>query len=177
MTAVPSTHTFSAGEVVTDTTMNNGVTAVLNFLLARPICRARQTVAQSQANGVSTSIVLDTEDVDSSGMHSTSTNSNRFTAVYPGWYEGAGNFSWAANATGSRILSWNTNGGAVNGSGSDFPAASATQSNRLASPVVFLFLNVADWMELLPFQNSGAALNSAVAGSEQPTVQVKWISG
>lgn len=175
MTATPVPRTWTAGEIVTAGNMNAGIRDVLTFLMAPPIARCRQTVAQSQANNVSTSITLDTEDVDSSGMHSTSVNTNRFTAVYPGWYEGYGNFTWVANATGIRVISWNTNGGAINGSG-DLFIGNAGATNRLASAGVLIFLNAGDWMEMLPFQNSGGAINSSVSGSEQPTVQVKWIS-
>lgn len=177
MTAVPVTHTFAAGEVVTDTTMNNSVTAPLNFLLARPICQARQAVAQSIATGgAGTAVTFDSEDVDSSGMHSTVSNTSRLTAVYPGWYEHSGGVSWAASAAGFRVAAWQVNSTLVNGSGSDQTAVAALSSTRLVARTMLLFLNVADFSELNAFQSSGGALNTAVTTTEQATATAIWTS-
>jgi len=177
MTTVPVTHTFSAGEVVTDTTMNKNVTAPLNFLLARPILRARQTVAQSIASGgAGSALTFDSEDVDSSGMHSTSSNTSRATATYPGWYLFAGNGSLVQNATGLRTLSWNVNGSAQSGAGSnDSGGGAGIDFRHPATPSLF-FLNVGDFVELILFQNSGGSLNTEVSGSQQSTMMCVWES-
>jgi len=176
MTALPTTHTFSAGEVVTDTTMNNSITAVLNFLMAPPILRCRQTSAQSIPNNTITAVVFDTEDVDSSGMHSTVTNTSRATAVYPGWYWTGGNVTFAANATGVRTTSWGVNGTTQNGSGTDFPVGSAATTNQLGASGSLFFLNVADYLELRCFQTSGGALLLDVTSTGQPTLALHWVS-
>jgi len=177
MTTVPVTHTFSAGEVVTDTTMNNSVTAVLNFLLARPILRARQTVAQSiTSGGAGSALTFDSEDVDSSGMHSTSSNTSRATAVYPGWYLFAGNGSLVQNATGLRTLSWNINGSAQSGAGSSDGGAGVGIDFRHPAAATLFFLNVGDFVEMILFQNSGGALNTEVSGSQQSTMMCVWES-
>lgn len=178
MTALPTTHTFSAGEVVTDTTLNNSVTAVLNFLMARPILKCRQTVAQSiTSGGAGTALTFDTEDVDSSGMHSTSSNTSRATAVYPGWYLFAGNGSLVQNATGLRTLSWNVNGSAQSGAGSNDSGGAVGIDFRHPATPTLLFLNVADFAEMILFQNSGSALNTEVSGSQQSSMICVWESG
>lgn len=176
MTALPTTHTFSAGEVVTDTTMNNNITAVLNFLMAPPICQARQTVAQSLANNTATVLTLDSEDVDSTGMHSTVTNTGRLTAVYPGWYAMLPGYSSAGNATGQRVMSLQVNGTGVNGSGATEPSPIAAISSRGTGRPMLVFLNVGDFVELSALQNSGGALNTAVTTSEQSTLGAVWVS-
>ena len=176
MTALPTTHTFSAGEVVTDTTMNNNITAVLNFLMAPPIVQARQTVAQSLPNNTATVLTFDSEDVDSSGMHSTVTNTGRLTAVYPGWYAHLPGYSQAANATGQRVMSIQVNGTVVNGSGADQTSAVAAISTRGIGRPMLIFLNVGDFSELSALQNSGGALNTAVTTSEQSTFAAFWVS-
>lgn len=177
MTAVPTTHTFTPGEVVTDSTMNNNITAVLNFLLARPILRARQTVAQSIASGgAGSAITFDAEDVDSSGMHSTASNTSRATAVYPGWYRYGGNGSLVQNATGLRTLSWNVNSVAQSGGGSnDAGGAVGIDFRHPASDSLF-FQNVGDFVEMILFQNSGGAVNTEVSGSQQSTLVAVWES-
>jgi hypothetical protein len=177
MTAVPTTHTFSAGEVVTDTTLNGNVTNVLNFLLARPILRARQTVAQSiGTGGAGTALTFDAEDVDSSGMHSTVTNTSRATAVYPGWYLFAGNGSLVQNATGLRTLSWNVNSVAQSGAGSSDGGAGVGIDFRHPAASSLFFLNVNDFVEMILFQNSGGAVNTEVSGSQQSTMICVWES-
>ena len=178
MTAVPSTHVFSAGEVVTDTTMNNSVSAPLNFLLARPICQARQTVAQSVANNTSTAITMDSEDVDSSGMHSTSSNTSRLTAVYPGWYQVSSGVSAAANATGFRMTTFKVNGTFVAGSASNATAVGAGASHRQPGRTMLVFLNVGDFVEAFYLQTSSGALNTSVAdaNTEQSTITAVWTS-
>ena len=176
MTALPTTHTFSAGEVVTDTTMNNNITAVLNFLMAPPILRVRQTSAQSLTTGTLTAITLDTEDVDSSGMHSTVSNTSRATAVYPGWYWVNANVTFAANATGMRTSSWAVNGSTQNGSGTDFPVGSSATTNQLGGSSTLFFLNVGDYVEFRALQASGGALLTDVTSTGQSTMSLHWVS-
>src|SRR5690348_4800830 len=111
MTATPTVHTFAAGEIATAANINLFGTAI-NFLMARPILEIRQTTNQSVSSSSTptTPITYTTEDADTSGMHSTSSNTSRATAVYPGWYSFSGNVAFVANSTGSRGLA-----GAVNG--------------------------------------------------------------
>lgn len=173
MTALPTTHTFSAGEVVTDTTMNNNITAVLNFVMAPPICQAYQTVAQSLANNTDVALTFDTETVDSSGMHSTASNTDRFTAVYPGWYDTGGVVSYASNATGNRASKISVNG--VNQNIIDNRPASVAATISQPTGGLLYFLNVGDILRSLANQNSGGALNTG-AGTINPTFKAVWVS-
>lgn len=176
MTATPTIHTFAAGEVATAANINLFGTAI-NFAFAPPILSIRQTAAQSIANGSSpgTALTYDTEDVDSSGMHSTVTNTSRATAVYPGWYEFGGGTGFASNATGARGGIGNVNGSPVNGTNTLTPANPAS-GVWVPYRMILIFLNVGDYFEWKATQTSGGALNTSATNTEQPTMVGMWRS-
>lgn len=177
MTAVPTTLTAVAGAVLTASQWNTNNRDVENWLLAPAILRARQTVSQNiTSGGAGTAITFDSEDVDSTGMHSTSSNTSRATAVYPGWYWVGGNWCLAQNATGVRQASWNVNGSAQNGAGSGQAGGGAGIDARLVAGTSLFFLNVGDYLELISFQNSGSTLATQVSGSQQATMSLHWES-
>lgn len=175
MTAVPATRTWVAGEVVTAAHFNTNIRDVFNFLLARPILKARQTAAQSIANNTHTALTFGAETVDSSGMHSTSSNTSRATAVYPGWYSADGGFSFAGNVTGARGSYWGVNATPLDGSNVLITATLATAMQNSARGDM-PFLNVSDYLELFTYQSSGGALNTSVTAQEQPSMVVRWES-
>ena len=175
MAAVPSTRVWVAGEVVTDAFMNNNVSAVLNYLLAPPIFKGIQTVAQTITTGTFTAVTYDAEVVDSAGGHSTVTNTSRYTAVYAGWYRKGGGSTFAANATGRRIHRLGVNASTMAGSASSVPA------NASILPWAFrndrIFLNVSDFVEDFLFQDSGGNLATFVSNAEyEGTMTLDWAS-
>lgn len=176
MSTVPTTLTAVAGAVLTAVQWNANNRDVEAWLLAPGICQARQAVIQSIPNNTSTDVTLDSEDVDSTGMHSTVTNTNRVTAVYPGWYQVSGGTSWAANATGVRVVNFTVNGTVVNGSGTGFTSVAVATTARTAVRTILVFLNVGDYVTLSTLQTSGGALNTAVNTSEQSTLTAIWTS-
>lgn len=178
MATVPVTRTWVAGEVVTAAYMNNNITAVLGWLLSPAICQVRQIVAVSIANGGSGIVMTYTaEDVDSTGMHSTVSNTSRLTAVYPGWYSANATNAYASAAAGVRGGVWNVNGAGMNGSNTFLtapPTVAATITATLRP--VLLFLNVGDYIEVRGYQTSGGALNTAISAGEQSTASAVWVS-
>lgn len=180
MTAVPVPRTWVAGEVVTATEMNANVSDVLSFLSNPPILRIRQTAAQTITTSTVTYINFDTEDVDSSGMHSNVTNPMNATAVYPGWYWCSGGVGFAANATGFRQVFWAYNGSSsgVLGAGSDQTTVTAAATARIPIGATLIFMNVGDNVRIGCFHNVGSNLLTAVtnAGGEQPSMALTWAS-
>lgn len=176
MTATPTYHVFTAGEVATAANINAFGT-VLSFLKLPPIVEMNQTVAQSYSSSSTpaTGATFTTEVVDSSGMHSTSSNTSRCVAVYPGWYEHGGGCGFVANATGSRGGEYAVNGSAVNGS---FVWLPANGSGFTATPFrrKLIFLNATDYSEAWLAQTSGGNLNTSVTSIEQTSFSLKWIS-
>jgi hypothetical protein len=172
---VPVTRTWVAGEVVTAAYMNNNITSVLNWLLAPAVCQVRQIVAQSLSTGAYTPVTYTAEDVDSTGMHSTTVNTSRLTAVYPGWYGASSATSHTANATGRRGGRWQTNGAALNASAILIPAVAAV-AIIYPGRTMQAFLNVGDYLEYASFQDSGGGLLTLVTSAEQSQASVWWLS-
>lgn len=174
MATVPVTRVWVAGEVVTSAYMNNNVTGPTAWLLAPAICQLRQIVAQSIANNSYTAVTFTAEDVDTTGMHSTVSNTSRMTAVYPGWYHHDGGSSIVAGATGVRGCRWAVNGTAVNASGLLFPANAAATISAARS--MLIFLNVGDYSELQQYQNQGSAQNTVATAESQASATAWWAS-
>lgn len=175
MATVPVVRTWTAGEVVTSGYMNNNVTAVLSWLLAVAIVQLRQIVAQSLADGAYTALTFTAEDVDSTGMHSTTVNTTRATAVYPGWYFWVATGSYAGDIDGRRGGQWWVNGAALNAGGTLVAAAIAA---ALVVPMkgILVFMNVGDYIEYRSFQQGGAALLTLVTAQEQSSMTGYWVS-
>lgn len=180
MALVPATRVWVTGEIVTAAYMNDNLTAVLNFLLAPPLCQVRQSVVQPLANNTFTSLTFATEDVDSAGMHSTSSNTDRLTSVYAGWYRVGGKWSHAVNGTGNRgsriVLNGTT---AVAGSYLTHGSAAVAQTGGYPFVTMNIYLAVGAFITFQPIQISGGALDTAVAGSgsmEQPYAFAQFVS-
>lgn len=176
MATVPVTRTFVAGEIVLASYFNANIRDVLNYLLAPPIMELRQQVVQSIPNSAFTAVTFTTEDVDSSGMHSTSVNTSRATAVYPGWYQETGSTAFAVNATGSRGSSYYINGATQNSVQSLHQTVGASHNHREVAVTKMVFMNVSDYVELMTFQASGGALNSIAGGSDGAGFGMRWVS-
>lgn len=178
MAAVPGTHTVTGG-VATSSEMNTYFRDPVLFMLSPPIAELYQTGAQSIPNAAFTALLFDTEtvdkDVSSTGGHSTSVSTSRYTAVYPGWYQVSGGVAFAANATGRRACTWRVNGSSVAGSQVAYPATAASDC-EIAARTKLVYLNVGDYVELYAYQESGGALNTFVAASAEPHMSVRWVS-
>ena len=177
MTAVPVTRSFVAGEVVLASYFNTNINGPIGWLLARAIVRCRQTSAQSLTSASYQAVTFDTEDVDSTGMHSTVTNATRFTAVYPGWYMFGGGvgFSSLATPAGRRGVRFSVNGTVLNGTANQFQSSS-TSSGALTGRNTLLFLNVNDYVEIQAFFEGGGTLNLSVTAEQQPSCDGVWQS-
>jgi hypothetical protein len=177
MATVPVFRTWVAGEIVTAAYMNTNIRDAGNFLVAVPIAVLRQTVAQSIPNSAFTALLLDTEDIDRDGGHSTVTNTSRYTSQTQGWYTSQISTNFAANTVGQRTLVFRPNGGAattyknkVQGT-----AVGSVGSGSFVSSAHF-FLNVGDYIEALCWQNSGGALLTYITDEGNPSMNVRWVS-
>lgn len=175
MTAVPVTRTFVAGEVVLASYFNTNINGPINFLLAPPLLRCRQTTLQTLTTGVVAALTFTTEDIDSSGMHSTSSNTSRATAVYPGWYQASGGVCYASNATGLRLAEYGVNATGLNGSRVLLNTISGSVCS-VPGRTEMAFLNVNDYIEEFAYQTSGGNLNTSVTSQEQSSFNVMFVS-
>jgi hypothetical protein len=116
-------------------------------------------ITQSIANGTNTALTWDTEDFDTDGFHSTSSNTSRITipSGKGGKYLFIGATMYAANATGVRIAKLFKNGSELiqsefnKGDGTNFTAININ---------AILDLVATDYVEFVTLQNSGGSLNA-----------------
>jgi len=114
---------------------------------------------QSIPDSTFTAITFNVESFDTSGIHDTSTNTDRFTvpAGKGGYWLFTGNLNWASNATGYRQIGLVKN---ANLTGSEPNPGTAAVGNIVAQPFSAIFNLVAtDYISLYAYQNSGGALN------------------
>jgi hypothetical protein len=177
VTAVPVVRTFVAGEVVLASYFNTNINGPIGWLLAPAILRVRQTAQQTLTSATFAALLFDVEDVDSTGMHSTVTNTTRATAVYPGWYlfQGGCGFTSLATPAGRRGVRWQVNGATINGSGVQFQTAS-TSSGAMGARNVLLFLNTGDYAEEQAVFEGGGTTTTSVTAEQQPSMDCAWVS-
>lgn len=178
--AVPVPHTWTAGDDATSAAMQTLTDAILYLLgsatsggAKRPFAQPRQSVAQSlPTTAVWTALTFDAEDVDYDNGHSTVTNTDRYTALTTGWHIVSGGVAFAANAVGRRGIRYTVNGTVVNGSGVVLPTTAALVC-AVPGREMAILLNVNDILRVEGMQESGGALNTAVAAEQQPHLLVR----
>lgn len=178
MAVVPVLPTATTG-VYTSSQISQLIAAI-NFAMNPPIARLRQAVAQNLTDTVPAVITFDTEEFDlfpSGGAkgHSTSVNTSRYTAVFPGYYEVSGGVTFAASAAGVRVVRWLVNGASL--TDSDVLLTPVTgNTTRIPTRTHEVYLNVGDYAELQVVQTSGGALLTSVsAAGEQSSMCVRWV--
>lgn len=127
--------------------------------LARPPgCIVRRSTTQSIPDATNTAILYTaTDDRDTDGYHSTSSNQSRMTVPtgMGGWYEFGGEVTYSGLGGTNRVLQPRVNGS------TSYTAItwSSTTSSTFVYPVVPILLSAGDYVEMLTYQNSGGALN------------------
>lgn len=120
-------------------------------------CRVKPTANQSIANSTNTAVVFDSEVYDTDAYHNNVTNNTRMTipAGKAGYYQMNAMVQYDANATGIRDLMIHKNGSQL-----VYTSRSGQATNLLSMSVSGIFYcAVADYFEVIVFQNSGGALN------------------
>lgn len=84
--------------------------ADLSLIANPPRCSVYMTTAAAIATGTPTALTWDTEEYDTDGMHSTTTNTSRITCVTPGLYLLTSNIEWSAFNAGYIRLQFRING-------------------------------------------------------------------
>lgn len=179
MATVPGTRTWLVGEKITANRLNTEVRDAIDFILRPPQCIAYRNGALSLATSTTTVVPLNVEEIDTDGMHSTSTNPSRITIVTPGRYEVVAIASFAANSTGIRALQvrFNAAGNPAGGSLFGDNVVNAVPGSGQQTRVFFVASRVfdaADYLELFAYQNSGGDLNLD-DGIRQSWMSVRWI--
>jgi hypothetical protein len=150
--------TVASGGIITAADMNRA----LRGGPEKPSCILRNSIVLNVANNGAV-LTWDTEELDTHGFHSTSSNTSRITPNVAGWYRITSTVSWASNATGRRATVVYQNG-ASKGNGSIIPggvsgvAAGVINTNHTRT----LYANgTTDYFEINAYQNSGGILATA----------------
>lgn len=159
------------------TTVNAYLRDPVRFALGVPIARLLPSIVQVLLTSTWTDIVLGVEtvdtDIDGVGGHSTSSNTARFTARYPGWYGFTGGVAFVSNATGVRASRWAKNGTAVDSTENIVSAISGIATPCEVWPLQ-INLNAGDYITLQGWQSSGGNLNLST-GPAGSVMQVTWL--
>lgn len=151
----------------------------LALILNPPMVHLQQATTQTIANSTLTAITFDTEVIDTEGMHSTTTTPSRITPKTPGWYVGWFGIGWSTNSAGRRLNMVRKNGTGSSSSGTfgrvDLrPGTGGTQATK-GFRFWQYFNGTTDYLELMAYQSSGAALNTFASVPEiQPELFMRW---
>jgi len=132
-------------------------------------CSASARASQSIANNTVTAIALNTEQFDSSSMHSTTVNNSRFTI--PTGYTGKWLFTAVSGfdplTTGNMILRFYVNGASIGLA----IFTGNTNAGTITSTSITNVLNLlaGDYVELMIYQNSGISATTMISGTEDFT--------
>lgn len=182
MPEVPETKSTWTDEIdaMSTTNLHAYLRDPFRFLMRKPTAELRRTTAQSIPFNTWTSMLWTVEDIDDDpdgvGGHSTSSNTSRYTARYPGWYLCVGGVMFDPDTTTRRGIRWSKNGSPVDASENFSPPTSVFEMGIIARPRL-IFLAIGDYVELQAWQNrtAGTALNVTAANGEvQPNMGVSW---
>lgn len=171
-----SPRTWATDDPITAAALNQDVRDNVAFLANPPRCIVYNNANISIPNNAATALTFNSERQDSDAMHSTSSNTSRITCVTAGLYDLFGCIRWASQGTvtGVREVGIRLNGAtylAVNDGGSTLynGLTIIQQVTRNGYP-----LSVGDYVELVPFQSSGGALNVEFVGNYSPEFAAIW---
>ncbi len=122
---------------------------------AKPRAQVGRSAVQSVTTATITGINWTTEAADNASIHSTVTNTTRFTIPTSGQYLVNGYLEWASNATGERIIYLYANGVGIMQKSKPASALGSTGDDITA----LRFFTAGDYVEIAGYQNSGGNLN------------------
>jgi hypothetical protein len=124
---------------------------------------AYNSAIQSIPNSTPTALTFNVNLDDVGGLHSTSVNPTRFTAVKAGWYILTGQVSFSAGAGTVRSITVHLNGAPFN----PLPTTQVPSSAVAMAVQVMAYVRLSanDYIEFMASQDSGGALNTLVNSS------------
>lgn len=144
-------------------------------LVSASMARAYGTAATSATNGAWTAAALAAENFDTDSYHDNTTNNSRITIPSDGTYLFVGQINFAASAAGTiRGVALRANGSAYRAAYYQ-PPMGATYENALQISLIYQFV-AGDYIQIVGFQDTGAALNITNTSTQTPALAVYKIS-
>lgn len=140
--------------------------------LAAPAVRVYNSTNKTFGTGMDLSLYFDSERFDTDGMHSTTVNQHRLTAVTPGIHQITGHIYWVANDVGRRML-WIRYNGAVDIAKNHNDHAGSMQGQVITT---LYALAVGDWVDLRARQDSGGNLDVWALPNYSPEFMMHWVA-
>ncbi len=174
--------TPSLGSRVGGLGLEEDITCAIAWLGSRPFFVGYQTGTQSIANQTWTPIALDSEQIDSYAGHTDQTNTGRYYfplsgnigASYPDYYLATGVVKWSSSApTGKDLIAGMRLTGGTTVEGCKIGGASGHNVGAFAADLIQAGNN--DYVELMGWQESGAALSTAASAGSLSSLQVRWV--
>jgi hypothetical protein len=170
------------GSRVRATTLANDVTAGVAWLASRPFFVGYQGSAQSVPNATNTAISLDTEQIDNYSGHSDSVNLSRWyppqsaniSAGFHDYYLATGLVKLSSSSTGAVFIAGTRLTGGNFVEGVKIPSTAGHAVNMWTADIVEVAA-ATDYIELMTWQNSGAAVNTAVGGGTCSYAMHRWV--
>lgn len=172
MGTIPTSPSFTPGEKLTAAKLNQ-MNDVANFWALTPRCNVFSAANQSLTSGTTTVLAMGSEvyDIVQSGdtpSHDLVTDNSRVFIRTSGKYDLTAQVTFAANATGQRVIQIRKNAAGnpasgtllIQSTGDNIGAGTAA---TVATPAIGVPLVAGDYIELFALQNTGVALN-ALAG-------------
>jgi hypothetical protein len=138
-----------------------------------PQVSATNSATQSIADGTVTDLAFDTNEFDTAGLHSTTTNTSRLTAPIAGVYEVNLSGRWSPSATGDRFLAIEKNGRGYSASTRIGAAPGGATTDQSISTLIKL--GAGEFVSAVAYQASGAALTIGNMGGDPTRFSMSWV--
>lgn len=140
-------------------------------------CQAFNSTSQSISNITDTEVTFNSENFDTDGFHSTSSNTGRMTipSGKAGKYLIIGYISWNNNATGYRQAQILKNGSHISYGGYYDLANAGSSVGTTNNPVVVADLAVGDYITMQANQSSGGALTIGTYASNKSSLTIIYL--
>lgn len=170
MGTIPALPSFTSGQELTASELNQLVSWA-SFWQSPPRCRVVNTVGPNITGSSNWNLLgFDSEDYDTDGMHSTSTNTSRITVQTSGYYMVASQVrtnNSGISGTGRQSSVCKNTGGTFNVSNEVAHDARTNASGGdivLATPVAIVQMTAGDYFELFAWQNEGSSVPTIASG-------------
>lgn len=153
--------------------------SVIAGTTAKPLVRLKQSAAQTGiANNTATTILFDTEDFDTHGYHSTSSNTGRITPLKAGYYRVAGTVIWQ-NRTDWQLLYCflRLNGSTQIPPGGRNPGTTQSFAHAVSCTALIAFNGTTDYVELMGQAAilAGGTHSTVVGGAQNSVLELEFV--
>lgn len=158
---------------IVETDLNTAEATIL-----KPLVRMVQTVIQNLPDNTNTAITFTTEEIDTHGFHSTSSNTSRVTPNVAGYYRCTGVVYHSTNTAITARAAWFRKNGTTDLSPAVRKANVVNAVNTSLEVTCIVAMNgTTDYVELIAYQDntSSSTLTTAIASQYASTFEMEFL--